>query len=151
MALAARGIANWMKTDATLHVPTYCSNLADAALVAGDVAQAERALETGIRLARETGEAFALAELQRLNGRVLLQQGRTKEARQSFMSAMATAERQGAGLYRLRAARDAAEVLIREGDRRAAVELLAPVVLDYAEHREGLDFSEAAALLDDKG
>ena len=151
VALAARGIANWMKTDATLHVPTYCSNLADAALVAGDVAQAERALETGIRLARETGEAFALAELQRLNGRVLLQQGRTKEARQSFMSAMATAERQGAGLYRLRAARDAAEVLIREGDRRAAVELLAPVVLDYAEHREGLDLSEAAALLDDKG
>jgi predicted ATPase len=147
VALAARGIANWIKTDATLHVPTYCSNLADAALVAGDVAQAERALTTGIQLARENGDAFALAELERLNGRVLLLRGQTREARENFMTAMATAERQGARLYRLRAARDAAEVLIRDGDRRGAVELLAPVVLDYAEHREGLDFSEAAAVL----
>ena len=150
VALAARGIANWIKTDATLHIPTHCSCLADAALVAGDVAEAERALAMGIRLASENGDAFALAELQRLNGRVLLLQGQTREARASFMTAVVIAERQGARLFRLRAARDAAEVLIRDGDRRAAVELLQPLVLDYAEHREGLDFSEAAALLDDE-
>src|SRR5258708_2926821 len=44
VALAERGIANWMKTDAMLHVPTWCSYLADAALISGNLARAAEAL-----------------------------------------------------------------------------------------------------------
>ena len=144
---AETGIVNWVNTGAFIHVPTWSSFLADAALVSGDVPLAEKALTSGIEIARRNGEVFALAELQRLNGCLLLKRDRRREARDAFAEAVETAGRQGARLYLLRAARHLAQILAEDADPYAARALLQPVVEDFPEHRDGQDFREASELL----
>ena len=144
---AENGLLDWMKTGAMLHVPTWSANIADAALAIGDNASAEKSLSKGLEISRTNGEEFALAELHRLTGRLRTKQDRRNAARDAFAEAVATARRQGAGLYLLRAARDLAQLLAEDGDRTEARELLQPIVEDFPEHRDGLDFQEAAKLL----
>ena len=142
-----RGILNWRKTGAELHVPTWSSFLAEAALVVGDLDTAERALSDGIETSERHGDVFALAELQRLVGRLRLKQERRSEARRAFEEAVATARQQDAGLYLLRAGRDFAQLLAEDGDRTKAHDVLKPIVDAVSEHRMGLDFQEASAVL----
>jgi predicted ATPase len=144
---AETGISNWMKTGAIIHVPTWSSLLAEAALASGEVLLAEKTLATGIEMAIRNGEVFALAELQRLTGHLLLGQNRREEAHRSLSDGVITARQQGANLYLLRAARDRARMLAQDGDRLGARALLQPIVDEYPEHRDGSDFQEAAELL----
>jgi predicted ATPase len=144
---AENGKLDWMKTGAMLHVPTFSSHIADAALFLGDLPSAERALSNGLEISRTNGEEFALAELHRLTGRLRVKQDRRNAARDAFAEAVATALRQGAKLYLLRAARDLARLLAEDGDRTGARKLLQPIVEEFPEHRDGLDFQEAAKLL----
>jgi class 3 adenylate cyclase/tetratricopeptide (TPR) repeat protein len=144
---AEMGVVNWVNTGAYIHVPTWSSFLADAALVSGNLPLAEKALTGGIEIARRNGEVFALAELQRLTGRLLLRQDRRRDAHGAFAEAVATARRQGALLYLLRAASDHAQLLTEDDDPLAARALLQPILEDFPEYREGPDFREAAELL----
>jgi class 3 adenylate cyclase/tetratricopeptide (TPR) repeat protein len=146
VAEAKVGIENWRKTDALLHVPTFSSFLADAALACDDRKLADEALRTGMGAARENSDLLVLADLQRLQGRLLLTEGCRAEAQRAFVEAIETAGRQGAGLYHLRAARDLAR-LLATGDRYQAIEVLAPAVERLAEHRAGLDYQESVELL----
>ncbi|HUH86274.1 MAG TPA: adenylate/guanylate cyclase domain-containing protein [Stellaceae bacterium] len=140
------GIDNWRKTDALLHIPTWSSFLADAALACGNLRLADEALSDGIVTAQENSDLLALADLQRLKGLLLLKENRREEARRALVEAIETSRHQGAGLYHLRSARDLAR-LLGEDDRRLAIELLAPVVERFAEHRGGLDYRQSAELL----
>ncbi len=142
-----RGILDWRKTGAELHVPTWSSFLADAALVVGDLDTAERALSDGIETSERHGDVFALAELQRLVGRLRLKQERRSLARRALEEAVGTARRQDAGLYLLRAGRDLAQLIADDGDATGARDILKPIVGSITEHRAGLDFQEASALL----
>ena len=142
-----RGIQSWRDTGAALHVPTWTSYLAEAALCAGDLDRAEKALSDGINMSEKHGDAFALAELKRLAGRLCLGQARRAEARLAFEEALGVARAQGAGLYLLRAGRDLARLLADYGDVESARDLLKPIVDDVAEHRTGLDFQELSLLL----
>jgi class 3 adenylate cyclase/tetratricopeptide (TPR) repeat protein len=144
---AETGIVEWMKTGAGLHVPTWCSLTASAALAVSDLELAEKSLVKGLDVAGKNGDVFALAELQRLTGCLLVKQNRRDEVRETFAEAIATAREQGARLYLLRAVRDLARLLAEDGERLRAVELLQPVVDDYPEHRNGLDYREACELL----
>ncbi len=144
---AEKGIANWIRTGALLHVPTWSSFLVDAALVSGNIAMAEEKLSTGLEMATRNGDVFALAELQRLRGCLRLLQNRRNDAKIAFAEAVMTARRQGARLYLLRAARDSARLLAEDGDQAGARQLLQPIVDDFPEHRNGLDFQEAAEVL----
>jgi len=144
---AERGISNWIKTNALLHVPTWSLFLADAAFVSGDLHSAEKALLNGIEMARRNGDIWVLADLQRLTGRLLTIRNRRDEARRSLTEAVMTARDQGARLFELRAARDLARLLAEEGNQCAAQELLQPILDDFPEHRNGRDFEEAAELL----
>ena len=145
-AKAKAGIENWRKTDALLHIPTWSSFLADAALACDDLRLADEAIANGLTIAHDNNDVFVLADLQRLKGRLLAKEGRPEEALQALRKAIETARRQGAGLYHLRAARDLAR-LLAEDDRRQAIALLAPAVESFVEHRNGLDYQESAALL----
>jgi class 3 adenylate cyclase len=143
---AKAGIENWRKTDALLHIPTWSSFLADAALACGDLKLADAAVSDGMNIARQNNDLLALADLQRLRGRLLLKEDRRGEAQCALIEAIETARHQGAGLYYLRSARDLAR-LLGEGDRCQAIELLAPAVEGHAEHRAGLDYQESLELL----
>ncbi|HLX18303.1 MAG TPA: adenylate/guanylate cyclase domain-containing protein, partial [Bradyrhizobium sp.] len=143
-----RGIQSWKKTGATLHIPTWSSYLAEAALCVGDLDCAEKAVLSGIDTSEERGDAFALAELKRLAGHVLLRQDRHDEARRAFESAVQIANRQEAGLYLLRAGRDLARLVADHGEASVARNILSPIIERITEHRTtGLDFLEASSLL----
>ncbi len=146
-AEAKAGIENWRSTNALLHIPTWSSFLADAALACDDLELAGESLADGLETARKNDDLLVLADLQRLNGLLLLREGRRDEARRALTEAIETARAQGADLYHLRSARDLARLLAEEDDRQRAIELLAPLVERVAEHRTGLDYREAAGLL----
>ena len=143
---AKTGIVNWLKTGAIIHVPTWSSFLAEAALAAGEILLAEKTLAAGIEMAKRNGEVFALAELQRLTGHLLLAQHRRQEARDAFEAAVVTARQQGANQYLLRAAFDYASLLVDQGDTPGARAVLQPVMDEFPENRCGPDFQQAAAL-----
>jgi tetratricopeptide (TPR) repeat protein len=147
VAEAEAGVVNWINTGAYIHVPTWASFLADASLVCGNLPLAEKTLTDGVAIAQRNAECFALAELQRLTGRLLLAQNRRHDAYGALAEAIATARRQNALLYLLRAARDYAQLLNEDGDRPAARELLQPILENFPEYREGPDFVEATRLL----
>jgi predicted ATPase len=144
---AERGIANWVDTGAYIHVPTWSAFLADAALASGNLPLAERALTSGIAIAQGNGELFALAELQRLRGGLLVLQSRRGDAYNALADAVATSRSQGAHLYLLRAARDLARLIVEDADPDRACKLLQPIVEDFPEHRNGSDLRETAELL----
>jgi class 3 adenylate cyclase/tetratricopeptide (TPR) repeat protein len=147
IAQLEQGIQSWKKTGAALHIPTWSSYLAEAALCVGDLDCAEKAVLTGIDTSERHGDAFALAELKRLFGHVLLRQDRHDEARRAFESAVEIAYRQEAGLYLLRAGRDLAWLVADHGEATAARDILSPITERVAEHRTGPDFLEASSLL----
>jgi predicted ATPase len=142
-----QGIRSWKKTGAALHIPTWSSYLAEAALCVGDLDCAEKAVLNGIDTSEGHGDAFALAELKRLAGQVLLRQDRHDEARRAFESAVEIADRQEAGLYLLRAGRDLAWLVADHGEATLARDILSPIIGRVTEHRTGPDFREASSLL----
>ena len=77
LAEAEAGIRNWGRTGAALHVPTWSSFLADAALAVGDLEVAEKALSNKREQAERRGELYAMAELLRLEGRIDAHRGQT--------------------------------------------------------------------------
>ena len=142
-----QGIQSWKKTGAALHIPTWSSYLAEAALCVGDLDCAEKAVLNGIDTSEGHGDAFALAELKRLAGHVLLRRDRHDEARRAFESAVEIACRQEAGLYLLRAGRDLAWLVADHGEATVARDILSPITESVSEHRTGPDFLEASSLL----
>ncbi len=141
------GIQGWMKTGAALHIPTWSSYLAEAALCVGDLDHAEKAVLNGLAVSERHRDAFALADLKRLAGHVLLRQERHDEARRAFEAAVDIADRQNAGLYLLRAGRDLARLIADRGEAAVARSILSPITKKIAEHRTGIDFQEALLLL----
>jgi predicted ATPase len=132
---------------AALHIPTWSCLLAEAALALGDLEVAEKALSNQREQAERRGELYAMAELLRLEGRIDAHRGRADEACQALTEAVAVARLQGAGLYLLRASRDLAQLMAKTGDAIGARDLLAPVIATLGEHRDGVEFKEARALL----
>ena len=146
VAQLEEGIQGWKKTGAALHIPTWSSYLAEAALCVGDLDCAEKAVLNGIDTSERHGDAFALADLKRLAGRVLLRQNLRDQARRKFEAAVDIAQRQEARMYLLRSGRDLAQLVADDGDVAGARDILSPIVEKITEYRTGLDFQEASAL-----
>jgi predicted ATPase len=141
------GIKSWKRTGAALHIPTWSSYLAEAALCIGDIDRAEKAVVNGIKASKRHGDAFALADLKRLAGCVLLRQGCHDRARRAFEASVDMAQQQHAGLYLLRAGRDLARLIADRGDVAGVWEILSPIAEMVPEHRTGLDYQEVSELL----
>ena len=147
LALAERGLKNWIANGAQLHVPTWSASIAEGALSLGRHERAGELLRHALRVSDRTGDFFARAELERLYGRLLLVTGNRSDGQSSLERALALARRQGATLFELRAAIDLAELFVSNGDSKRARDILAPVVENYREHREGADYRLALATL----
>jgi class 3 adenylate cyclase/tetratricopeptide (TPR) repeat protein len=141
------GIENWRITGALLHVPTWSSFLADAALQAGDLPVAESAVENGLLLANTNNDKFALAELQRLNAMIVARRGELGQARSILMEAVETARRQGATLYELRALTELGRLGEGLADRSSTKDRLANILGRSAKRAEGLDYRSAVEVL----
>jgi predicted ATPase len=135
------------------------------------------AVDEALEMAHETGELGWEAEMHRLRGELLLAAselggagspgaagvpgraeppctGRVPDAAEGeacLVRALEIARRQAAKSLELRAATSLGRLWQRRGERRAAVDLLAPVYWWFTEGLDTADLTEAKALLEELG
>jgi predicted ATPase len=145
--LLTAGIAGWDEIGLVLNRPWLLTLLGDASRIAGQYEAALAHMAEGRRLAEETQERWAEAEMLRLTGDVLLATGNAAAAEASYREALAVAQLQSAKLWELRGAISLARLWRDQGKRIKARDLLAPV---YGWFTEGFGtpvLQEAKALL----
>jgi predicted ATPase len=145
--LLTASVARWNEIGLIIFRPWLLTLLGDACRMAGQYQAALAQIAEARRLAEETQEIWAEAEMLRLTGDVLLATSDRTGAEASYREAIALAQRQSAKLWELRAAISLARLCCDRGERVAARDLLAPV---YGWFTEGFDtplLQEAKALL----
>ena len=130
--------------------PDWLALFAEASLGTGRIEEGLSAVRKGLAETEETGARYSEAELNRLEGELLLasKEPDQKRAEDSFRKAIAVARAQGAKSSELRAATSLARLLAHQGKRAEARDLLAPVYGWFTEGFDTADLKEAKALLD---
>ncbi|MCP5082649.1 MAG: AAA family ATPase [Alphaproteobacteria bacterium] len=98
-------LAEYKKSGCWLWITVYLAEQAKALLRAGDVDAAEASLQRAFSEAEITGEIWALAELNRINGEICLHRKDPVGAGKAFNTAISVAHSQGATILEERAAR----------------------------------------------
>ena len=138
------------ETGNQLGAPALFCSLAEAQRAAGQLAEAQGTIATGLAVAAQTGQPFYDADLHRLDGELLLATGGTAdEAAARYHRALAIAREQGARSFELRAATSLARLWRDQGKRAEARDLLAPVYGWFTEGFDTRDLKEAKALLEE--
>jgi len=130
-------------------LPFFMTSVAEVMGDNGDQAAAAALLDRAAELVDRTGEQWSAPEIARLRARFSAKDA--EEASALLRSSLAAAREQGAKLWELRAARDLAERMDRQGKREAACELLAPVCDWFTEAADLPDLVAARGLLAEMG
>jgi predicted ATPase len=146
-----QGMTAFRDTGATVFWPNILALLAESYASTGQIAAGLHVLEDALTTAQQNGEHMYEAELQRLNGELLLQLSldNATEAEACFHQALTIARRQQAKSLELRAATSLARLWHSQGKRQDAYELLAPVYNWFTEGFDTADLMDAKALLDE--
>jgi class 3 adenylate cyclase len=125
------------------------SNLAEASLMAGDLAAAEADLKDGFAHVAQSGEHYWLADLHRLDGHVALRRSSPDRPRAEscFVKAIEIARGQHARLLELRAATDLARLWRDAGSDHDPRGLLLPILATIEGGETARDVRDARALL----
>ncbi len=150
LAQVRQGVAAWRATGAALHIPYFCTLLAEASDHLGHTDDGLQALAEAHTLVEQQEERWWEAEVCRLRGVLLLRQPGTPqaEAETCFRQALDVARRQEAKSLELRAATSLSRLWQQQGKRQEAYDLLAPVYGWFTEGFDTADLIEAKALLD---
>jgi len=153
LAQIREGIAAFRATGAVLHVPYFCTLLADVADALGRPADGLQALAEAHTLVEQQEERYWEAEVHRLRGVLLLRQSGTAQAEAEtwLQRALDVARRQEAKSLELRAATSLSRLWQQQGKRTEAHELLAPIYGWFSEGFDTADLQEAKALLEELG
>ena len=153
-----QGLAAHRATGAAAGQPYALAFLARAYGQDGQSNKGRQVLGEALTLVHRTGERCYEAELYRLKGELLLQEGkspkaqsleqRLAEAEQSFRQALAVARSQQAKTLELRAAMSLGRLWQQQGRRSEARRLLAEVYGWFTEGFDTADLQEAKALLE---
>lgn len=138
----------WGKSGVVQSTPFIASNLAELLVAAGRSVDARKVLDDVDALVEGTDEAAALAECERVKGRIALADGDLSGAQHWLETAVATARRQGARLHELRATTRLAEVLAKRDRKADAYRFLAGVYESFPEGHRAPDLRTAEAVLD---
>jgi predicted ATPase len=149
IALMRDALERIAATEQLAEHPYMLSILAETLLRAGRLAEAQEQLDAALALVQATDERWYEAELFRLAGGVELARGDTGTAELQLDRALAVARAQGARLWELRAAADLARLWAERGERRRALELLAPIYGWFTEGLDTRDLRNARELLDE--
>jgi predicted ATPase len=125
--------------------------MAEALGRAGQIADGLAAVEGALAWAESTGERWAISEVLRVKGELLLlqgEQGVAAAAEDHFQQALDWARWQGALSWELRAATSLAWLLRDQGRPTEAMALLQPVYERFSEGFDTADLKKAKALLD---
>ena len=117
-----------------------------------EIAQAHAVVNEALERCARTGEQWCVAELQRVKGEIVLQEGVAESeaiASQWFSRALDCARGQGALALELRAAISVARLSQRAHRSQQGIEVLAPVFARFTEGFETADLHEARALLNE--
>ena len=119
----------------------------------GRLAEALNIFDEALGLVEKNEQRLQEAELYRLRGELLLKQSVSdkQQAEACFHQALATARRQQAKSWELRAAMSLARLWQQQGKRAAARELLEPIYGWFTEGFDTADLQEARALLEELG
>lgn len=125
------------------------ANLAEALLMAGDLAGAEAALDDGFAFVEQSGERYWLADLHRLRGQIALKrpQPDRKRAEECFVNAIEIARGQEGRLLHLRAACDLALLWRDIGANNDPRALLEPILATIEGGETAPDVRNARSLL----
>jgi predicted ATPase len=144
------GMALAAETGSQAGAPAFFALLAEAQQAAGQPADAQGTVATGLAVAAQTGQPYVDADLHRLDGELLLATGGTAdEAAARYHHALAIAREQGARSFELRAATSLARLWRDQGKRAEARDLLAPVYGWFTEGFDTRDLLGAKALLEE--
>jgi predicted ATPase len=130
---------------------TFMSEIAEASGRAGQIADGLGTIEQAIARCESTEEHWAIAELLRVKGELLLLQGAdgaAATAEDHFQQALDWARRQGALSWELRATTSLARLFRDQGRPADAMTLLQPVYDRFTEGFDTVDLKAAKALLD---
>jgi predicted ATPase len=150
LAQVRQGDAAWRATGAALHVPYFCTLLADVSAHLGHTEDGLQALAEAQTLMEQQEERWWEAEVYRLRGVLLLRQTGTPqaEAEACFQQALDVARHQEAKALELRAAMSLSRLWQQQGKRQETYDLLAPIYHWFSEGFDTADLQEAKALLD---
>jgi predicted ATPase len=148
-AQICQGLATSQAMGLQAVLPYHLALLAEAYGKSGQGAEGLRVLAEALLMVNNTGERNYEAELYRLKGELLLQQGMEgdEEAETCFCQALAIARRQQAKSLELRAAMSLGRLWQRQDKCEAARELLAPIYGWFTEGFDTADLQEAKELL----
>ncbi len=150
MAQVRQGIAAWRATGAVVHIPYFCTALADVCAHLGHTADGLQALAEAFTLVEQHEERYWEAEVYRLRGVLHLGQPGTSqvEAETWLQRALAVARHQQATSLELRAAMSLGRLWQSQGKRTEAYDLLAPIYGWFTEGFDTADLQDAKALLE---
>ena len=139
----------YRSTGAEIWMPHFIALLARACEMAGQVKGGLALLDEALLIADRTGERWFAAELNRLKGHLLLQQGHPEAAEELYHKALGIAAEQGAKLWELRATASLARLRRDRGRHADARDLLTPVYGWFTEGFDTASLKEAKTLLDE--
>jgi predicted ATPase len=144
------GIASYRTTGAALHVPFFCTLLADVCNHLGHPDDGLQALAEAHTLVEQHEDRAWEAEVSRLRGVLLLRQPGTPQAEAEtwLQRALDVARRQEAKSLELRAAMSLSRLWQQQGKQAEARALLAPIYGWFTEGFDTADLQEAKTLLD---
>lgn len=148
---ATAGFQAWQATGATLWGARMRAISADACLHGGQYSQAQTLIEEALACVERTGERLYEAELYRLKGELLRQQTQDEpplvEIEACFQNAIASAQKQQAKFWELRATVSLSRLWIAQGKQQAAQRQLAQIYGWFTEGYETVDLQAAQTLL----
>jgi predicted ATPase len=150
--LQLRGaIEKWNEGGALLWMPYLRAVLAEGLALSGDLEGGLSLIEEGLTQIARPGweERSHLAEVLRLKGWMVQQQGKLAAAEENYLASLDVAREQQAKSWELRTATSLARLWQSRGKRKEARELLAPIYNWFTEGFATKDLIEAKALLDE--
>jgi predicted ATPase/predicted Ser/Thr protein kinase len=135
-------------TGGVFNLPHFLALLAEALGRAGQLDEALAVISEALSVSLRQNDRCYEAELKRLKGELLLQQGCTAaQAGEAFQQALETARMQGAKSLELRAATSLARLYSRTGRREEGRTQLIDIYRRFTEGFETPDLTEARTLL----
>ncbi len=145
-----QGLTAYRETGAELARTAYLAFLAETCGRDGQTAEGLAVLSEAFDQVQATDERFYEAELYRLQGKLLLQDGQRRKAAEAEMSlrqALEIAHRQQAKAWELRVAMSLGRLWWQQERREEARKLLTPLYNGFSEGFDTADVQEAKALL----
>ena len=144
-----RALASYLAQGNKSGAPSFYGLLAELEAAPFDQESALAAVDAGLAIAEDTGEHYTDPYLYRLRGEIFLMQspGDSVPAEETFQTAIAIANRQGARGYALLASLSLAKLYQSTGRRDDARAVLAPALEGFLSTPEMPEIAEAQALL----